>query len=181
MLGAPRRGLPTSSPHRLPAADPPPVATVARRAGGGGGGRGGGGSAAACQCFRVPPAARCQRPTTGLTVNPTEVTDDAVAVAVATLGTVESFGIGYGQGAGASAGDWMKPPGDLFLYSTLDMKDLTGAVGDMVFCLLLLLLLVNSRANFRAPRNCARLPVPGLDERGERCASSFSLRRVDGG
>ncbi|XP_072765352.1 maternal protein pumilio isoform X5 [Anoplolepis gracilipes] len=26
----------------------------------------------------------------------------------------------------------MKPPGDLFLYSTLDMKDLSGAVGDMI-------------------------------------------------
>lgn len=42
--------------------------------------------------------------------------------------TVESFGVGYGQGAGTSTGDWMKPPGDLFLYC--DMKDL-GA--DMVF------------------------------------------------
>lgn len=73
-------------------------------------------------------------------MNLSEVThraDDAAAVAVAaaaaTLETVESFGIGYGQGAGASTSDWMKPPGDLFLYSTLDMKDLTGAVGDMVF------------------------------------------------
>ncbi|OAD60558.1 hypothetical protein WN48_05075 [Eufriesea mexicana] len=45
-----------------------------------------------------------------------------------TLETVESFGIGYGQGAGTSTSDWMKPPGDLFLYC--DMKDL-GA--DMVF------------------------------------------------
>jgi hypothetical protein len=74
-------------------------------------------------------------------VNLSEVThraDDAAAAAAtaaavaaaATLETVESFGIGYGQGAGASTGDWMKPPGDLFLYC--DMKDLTGAVGDMV-------------------------------------------------
>ncbi|KOX77865.1 Maternal protein pumilio [Melipona quadrifasciata] len=39
-----------------------------------------------------------------------------------TLETVESFGVGYGQGAGTSTGDWMKPPGDLFLYC--DMKDL---------------------------------------------------------
>lgn len=45
-----------------------------------------------------------------------------------TLETVESFGVGYNQGAGTSTGDWMKPPGDLFLYC--DMKDL-GA--DMVF------------------------------------------------
>lgn len=61
--------------------------------------------------------------------NATAATVTATTVA-ATLGTVESFGIGYGQGAGANADDWMKPPGDLFLYC--DMKDLTGAVGDMV-------------------------------------------------
>lgn len=45
-----------------------------------------------------------------------------------TLETVESFGVGYGQGAGTSTGDWMKPPRDLFLYC--DMKDLGP---DMVF------------------------------------------------
>jgi len=54
------------------------------------------------------------------------------AAAAATLETVESFGIGYGQGAGESTGNWMKPPGNLFLYPTLDMKDLTGSVEDMV-------------------------------------------------
>ena len=43
-----------------------------------------------------------------------------------TLDTVESFAVGYGQGTNTN--DWMKPPGDLFLYC--DMKDL-GA--DMVF------------------------------------------------
>ena len=62
--------------------------------------------------------------TTGLTVNLSKVTRRAEG----TLETVESFGVGYGQGAGTSTGDWMKPPGDLFLYC--DMKDL-GA--DMVF------------------------------------------------
>lgn len=61
---------------------------------------------------------------TGLTVNLSKVTRRAEG----TLETVESFGVGYGQGAGTSTGDWMKPPGDLFLYC--DMKDL-GA--DMVF------------------------------------------------
>jgi len=70
----------------------------------------------------------------------THRTDDDAAVATATaatLETVESFGIGYGQGAGASTGDWMKPPGDLFLYC--DMKDLTGAVGGMVLLLFIYL------------------------------------------
>jgi hypothetical protein len=56
----------------------------------------------------------------------------AATTAAATLETVESFGIGYGQGAGESTGNWMKPPGNLFLYPTLDMKDLTGSVEDMV-------------------------------------------------
>jgi len=78
-------------------------------------------------------------------VNLSEVThraDDAAAATTAaavvaaattaTLETVESFGIGYGQGAGESTGNWMKPPGNLFLYPTLDMKDLTGSVEDMV-------------------------------------------------
>ncbi|KYQ57959.1 Pumilio like protein 2, partial [Trachymyrmex zeteki] len=56
----------------------------------------------------------------------------ATTATAATLETVESFGIGYGQGAGESTGNWMKPPGNLFLYPTLDMKDLTGSVEDMI-------------------------------------------------
>lgn len=57
-----------------------------------------------------------------------EATTHRAGDATTTLETVEKgFGIGYSQGAGASTGDWMKPPGDLFLYC--DMKDL-GA--DMV-------------------------------------------------
>lgn len=107
-------------------------------------------------------------------MNLSEVThraDDAVVAvaAAATLETVESFGIGYGQGAGASTGDWMKPPGDLFLYPSLDMKDLTGAVGDMVLSLLLLLLLVFGKsinsllAKPRPPSGPRRVaPIPSL-------------------
>ncbi|EFN87211.1 Pumilio-like protein 1 [Harpegnathos saltator] len=51
-----------------------------------------------------------------------QVTTHRADDATTTLETVESFGIGYSQGAGANTGDWMKPPGDLFLYC--DMKDL---------------------------------------------------------
>lgn len=74
-------------------------------------------------------------------MNLSEVTTHRADDATTTLETVESFGIGYSQGAGASTGDWMKPPGDLFLYC--DMKDL-GA--DMVS-----LLLVTLPANPRYP------------------------------
>ena len=60
-----------------------------------------------------------------------------------TLETVESFGVGYGQGAGTSTGDWMKPPGDLFFYC--DMKDL-GA--DMVFIFVQFNLFFQSNVSF---------------------------------
>lgn len=60
-----------------------------------------------------------------------------VADATTTLETVESFGIGYSQGAGASTGDWMKPPGDLFLYC--DMKDLGADMVSLFACVYMLL------------------------------------------
>ncbi|KAK2580527.1 hypothetical protein KPH14_006258 [Odynerus spinipes] len=60
---------------------------------------------------------------TGLTANPTTTAVVATTQRVLlTSDTVESFGVGYGQGAGTGTSDWMKPPGDLFLYC--DMKDL---------------------------------------------------------
>lgn len=68
-------------------------------------------------------------------MNLSEVTTHRVDDATTTLETVESFGIGYSQGAGASTGDWMKPPGDLFLYC--DMKDLGADMVSLLTCVCL--------------------------------------------
>ena len=85
----------------------------------------------------------------------------------ATLETVESFGVGYGQGA--NTGDWMKPPGDLFLYC--DMKDL-GA--DMVFYIFIMFIIttLNNRWNILLSFHV------GCRCRIDRCSSVIRVGRL---